>query len=1742
MQSKLSKFIATMLVIVILYANSWAVVSYAADQFLSENELESQKTLSKDGNVDFDVYYSSGKHKALININEEKTKLNIAISAKKTGYIKDATVDFSSSNFEIVQSEEENKIQSIDETSKKITFGQINYKEDVIEQVTIKPSKVRKIENDYFNKDNHVKLSCTFVNQDAKEIKIEQEIVINTEWFVEKAEAELKYDVTKYIPYATEKESKVIVQGKITSNVKDYVLPVKETKVNVNVPQLAKEYPEQVIVIDSTEETTKELDKNEVTYDEKNGKLTIDQKNYLTTDETKIETVKSENTNEIKNETPKIEAVDKKNTSIETKIEDNNTENNKIQWQKDEPQEFTITYIYSSKVYESIKNTSAKLSYQLDSEITLYGNKEITVKAKTTTEKEQKEKLGEIAEITAEKSTNDNVYKGYMYNNKVTAEENKRETEIANKYTLNIAYSNLIDSFKIEQGDDKFLTSKNKEYKANSYNKELKISKQEFDNLFGEDGKIEIRTKDGNALSTIDKDTKASKDEIKIDLSTYKLENISIETSKPKAEGNLNFEITKAIAKDTDYSTEEIKEFTNLKSTMNVVAKNSDIDVLNETTEVVTQLNEPTQKIGVSVSNDRWSTVTTNENVVITVVLENDSADDIMYVNPTFKVILPQNIEKLEVLTVQSLYDDGLKVAEIKSYDNEDGTKTIEAKLEGEQTIYNNPTAQGATYIFAANITLNSLTPTTATKLKVEVENGDENKTVAQNEIAIKYVAPTGVVTTNSVTGYNGDEKIEVINGDAKVASILAKSEEKELTFEMNVINNYENTLENISILGRTMFKGNKDVNTLQDLGTTMDIPLSSKITTSGVPTENVKIYYSTNGDATKDITDVNNNWSTEVTDYSSIKSYLIVLENYVMKCGEKLNFSYKAKAPANLDYNNNAYEIYAVYFKNNKDTGAINDKEIATKIGLATGKEAVIDGKIEATIGEGASVKSGENIEYIITVSNNGTVDANDTTISIEVPNNLEYVAKEGDNYKIKTIMPLTKFPELEEPDWDSVDWSKSDTTKEEAMAMWKKQAEEMENQKVEYAKWVEEQKAQGVEFDENLTEQKQILIITVGKISKNTTIKKNITFNAKHVGSDAEDETVKLKATIEYNEDMKAETNEATNIIKVEYFNVMMISGNTEKIKVGDEYQCSISVSTNDFTNNATNATLKFTLPDEMAYKSITYSNGSVPNKINIKGNKLEVNIGEVGGSNPKQLTLKLTVKDLPTNVYKKEVEIKGTIEADGRNAETIPGLTETINKIGLSIVQSCNIPSNTTISAAERYTYTFTVTNLSEIEINDIVFTDKLPEEVQVKEVEIVYADGTKSTDFAIDENGELQISLDFDDSYYANINIEVMAKSLTKDTTITNKGKIKHENIGNIESNSITHVIELFDKGNVNPDNPTYTHKVTGSIWIDANKDGIKDGTEERVSNVKVLLLDQDGNIAKNAKDEDCVSVTDSEGNYVFNNLNKGEYTAVFLYESSKYSATAYQKEGVDDNLNSDAVDRQVVFEGVQRIAAITGTITVSNSNVYNIDLGLIENTKFDLKLDKKVKIVTTNNGKEVLEHTYDNKLAKIDFESKYINQSSMVIEYSITVTNEGAVAGYAKKIADYIPSEFKFNSELNKDWYEDSNGTVYNSSLANTVINPGESKTVSLILTKKLNSEDFGIFTNSAEIFEASNNYGLLDIDSIPGNKATNEDDYSAANVVVGVKTGQKVVYALLTVAILVIIGTGIYIIKKKVLK
>ena len=93
-----------------------------------------------------------------------------------------------------------------------------------------------------------------------------------------------------------------------------------------------------------------------------------------------------------------------------------------------------------------------------------------------------------------------------------------------------------------------------------------------------------------------------------------------------------------------------------------------------------------------------------------------------------------------------------------------------------------------------------------------------------------------------------------------------------------------------------------------------------------------------------------------------------------------------------------------------------------------------------------------------------------------------------------------------------------------------------------------------------------------------------------------------------------------------------------------------------------------------------------------------------------------------------------------------------------------------------------------------------------------------------------------------------------------------------------------------------------------------------------------------------------------------------------------------------------------------------------------------------------------------------------------------------------------------------------------------------LINPGETKEVKLLLTKKMNENGTGTVTNKAEITETYNDQGLLD------EKSTEDDTNSSANVIIGIKTGGPVTYVVLTLTILAIAACGAYIINKKVLK
>ena len=189
-----------------------------------------------------------------------------------------------------------------------------------------------------------------------------------------------------------------------------------------------------------------------------------------------------------------------------------------------------------------------------------------------------------------------------------------------------------------------------------------------------------------------------------------------------------------------------------------------------------------------------------------------------------------------------------------------------------------------------------------------------------------------------------------------------------------------------------------------------------------------------------------------------------------------------------------------------------------------------------------------------------------------------------------------------------------------------------------------------------------------------------------------------------------------------------------------------------------------------------------------------------------------------------------------------------------------------------------------------------------------------------------------------------------------------------------------------------------------------------------------------------------------------------------------------------------------------------------------------------------KVTVTNPRKDAESKDYEgSKLLKREFNSNRVDNDTLLVEYTIKVTNEGNLAGYANTIIDYIPDGFTFDSEINKDWFVGNDKNIYSNKLSGEIINPGETKELKVVFTKKMNGDSVGLIHNVAEITKAYNTKAVSDSDSIPGNKRDGEDDISSADIFLGIETGaQKVGKVLLYVLIgLSVIFAGTYVAKQR---
>ena len=205
--------------------------------------------------------------------------------------------------------------------------------------------------------------------------------------------------------------------------------------------------------------------------------------------------------------------------------------------------------------------------------------------------------------------------------------------------------------------------------------------------------------------------------------------------------------------------------------------------------------------------------------------------------------------------------------------------------------------------------------------------------------------------------------------------------------------------------------------------------------------------------------------------------------------------------------------------------------------------------------------------------------------------------------------------------------------------------------------------------------------------------------------------------------------------------------------------------------------------------------------------------------------------------------------------------------------------------------------------------------------------------------------------------------------------------------------------------------------------------------------------------------------------------------------------------------------------------------------------------FDLALRKIVsKAIITENGESKItetNHKFEDapeEIVKVDLGRKNLKNVTVKFEYQIRITNEGMIAGYAKEIKDYIPEGLEFNKEDNPLWTVNSDGIITTDQLKDTLLQPGESKVVTVLLTWKNSQDNMGLKVNVAEISKDYNEFNAPDIDSTPDNKVDGEDDIDDAPVMLSIILGQNTkTYFGITILMLATTEIGITLIKKFVL-
>lgn len=1609
---------------------------------------------------------------------------------------------------------------------------------NIIEDTKI-VANISYVQNEELNLDDLIKsiklqLSGKFINKKLKEVKIGLEEEVTVGWEYSK-DFSLKSEFTKFSPFNIGNVSGTIVQNDITieRNIEDEkYLPVKSSIIEVSVPKINDKYPKDVNVIANRLLATLGQDIGGVTFNDNNW------------------------------------SYDQENGKIEIKVTNKKDSKAKNTFGNDE---YVIIYRYEDYVetdeLDITNNIKARLEeYSADGNNIL--NKEINRQDNVFAQRDDllTYSIG---------SSEEKISKGKIYAN-YNSEYPVYETEYKTQVKVNILTSEIFEGLKIYADKEQYKTSVGTAHEANGIIFErVKFNYSQLKDILSNGGEVVIKNTSDEDVYVLTKDNIKEAKDCEIDL---QVEGVIIEINGVKKNGSIDFELTKTIGK-SNLDKKTFVKIEGIESTISATAKYFGIDEIIELDEIsTTKIFEETKtNATLSINKEQLNTTKSNGNVEFKIELNNNNFKSDLYVNPSFEIVLPTPVKKVDLQSVNILNGGELKIKEFTTYTHDDGSLRIRVDLDGAQTMFSSSNmTNGTNIIINADLDVDDYTATRKDKVKMYYYNEGVTFYKSQTKWSImktytgeairntngfdfdiiSYKGPSGLIAINAIKGHDeSNEILRSIKQGEIIKTISRVADEKLATMEVAVLNNTNMDCNNVVLLGRIPFKGNRDINTGKDLGTTVDTEILDGILPDLENGQNIStVYYSENGNATKDINDPNNGWKTEVESMSTIKSYLIVVDG-TLKSGDALKYSYTFRIPKQLGYEQKMIGSFVAYYDEVEENYKRSAISVADTVGLATEVGARLEASMTVDIGEGAEVGEARYLRYKVKVDNVGSIDLDNVLIELKglsylnICQKTNAIDKGDDGYE-----PLPNFN-----NYVTIEKLKVGESAERTLVVKTKERPENLEELYRTDEGLEKDETgyyyindfNEKEYIEEVPEELYIApyaSVTIGESTK--------AYTTDRIKNKLVDSTFDIQTTV-YAINRTYETGERisyvlniANITEEKVKDIVVENVMPKEFKFVEFYDM---FDTYEYEYDEESNVLTFEIPELNANSStkmrVTYDIANMKNvdtaqainqyrvktkdvdekgtaiKTDLVGAKLNVtqetslinnevlecdefeikyHFENKGKANSKEINLSV---ELPEDLKILDVSSKGhdLIRHEIKDNK-IEGKIEGVdfNHSASLVILTRSHPLNDDEKHRDvQVTASATEANIGDLGLKpiDIKIYDNPDRELTDDEKEQIKDDNTvKDTEANDDYLNDRDKVHEAEKNNNNNVNNNTNNNSNnnnSNNTTGTNEDNSSQNGSSNNQSSNTN----TNNSNNTSKPVETKKYRIAGEVWKDINKDGVKDDTEERIKQVKVSLYQGNSQIK--------TSRTDSLGRYSFSDVPVGEYIVVFEYNSSLYVATTYKKAGVDENRNSDVIQSE---EG----KAVTNAISLSNSD-QQVDFGLQVKNDFDLAVEKYIsKAIVNTNGKETV-NEYDNvSLEKLEIKSKELNNTSIKLEYKIVVTNIGNVNGNVEIVKDYLPKTLRFDQEENPDWYINSNGVLCNETLEKIDIKPGETKELTLILNKVMTADNTGTIVNKVELD------GLIAENSI---EEKTENNVATQEMIVTVSTGRTVQVILLVACI-----------------